>query len=141
MDLSGFQCGGGGGIRTHGTVSGTAVFKTAALNHSATPPEPAPKREALAANFGYENFSCFAPAMSAIRFSGHLTSSKSGQKIHVQRDLDLEFAMLPKLLEREVEGKMDFLDQSIRGSTFCLGLNSWLNRCHRGRFWRRVENR
>jgi len=30
--------GGGGGIRTPGTVSGTAVFKTAALNHSATPP-------------------------------------------------------------------------------------------------------
>ena len=32
------QFGGGGGIRTPGTVSGTAVFKTAALNHSATPP-------------------------------------------------------------------------------------------------------
>ena len=30
--------GGGGGIRTHGTVARTAVFKTAALNHSATPP-------------------------------------------------------------------------------------------------------
>ena len=30
--------GGGGGIRTHGTLAGTAVFKTAALNHSATPP-------------------------------------------------------------------------------------------------------
>src|SRR5437764_6871370 len=30
--------GGGGGIRTHGTVAGTAVFKTAALNRSATPP-------------------------------------------------------------------------------------------------------
>ena len=31
--------GGGGGIRTPGTVSGTAVFKTAAFNRSATPPE------------------------------------------------------------------------------------------------------
>ena len=30
--------GGGGGIRTHGTVSGTPVFKTGALNRSATPP-------------------------------------------------------------------------------------------------------
>ncbi len=30
--------GGRGGIRTHGTVSRTAVFKTAALNHSATLP-------------------------------------------------------------------------------------------------------
>ncbi len=31
--------GGGGGIRTHGTVSRTPVFKTGALNHSATPPQ------------------------------------------------------------------------------------------------------
>jgi hypothetical protein len=31
--------GGEGGIRTHGTLSRTAVFKTAALNHSATSPE------------------------------------------------------------------------------------------------------
>ena len=30
--------GGGGRIRTHGRVAPTAVFKTAALNHSATPP-------------------------------------------------------------------------------------------------------
>ncbi len=30
--------GGGGEIRTHGRVAPTAVFKTAALNHSATPP-------------------------------------------------------------------------------------------------------
>jgi hypothetical protein len=30
--------GGGGGIRTPGTVSRTLVFKTSALNHSATPP-------------------------------------------------------------------------------------------------------
>ncbi len=30
--------GGEGGIRTHGTVAGTAVFKTAAFNHSATSP-------------------------------------------------------------------------------------------------------
>ena len=30
---------GGGGIRTHGTVAGTLVFKTRALNHSTTPPE------------------------------------------------------------------------------------------------------
>ena len=30
--------GGWGGIRTHGRLSPTAVFKTAALNHSATHP-------------------------------------------------------------------------------------------------------
>ena len=33
--------GGEGGIRTHGGLAPTAVFKTAALNHSATSPEPA----------------------------------------------------------------------------------------------------
>src|SRR3954470_2732512 len=31
--------GGEGGIRTHGELAPTAVFKTAALNHSATSPE------------------------------------------------------------------------------------------------------
>ncbi|CDG38279.1 hypothetical protein ASAP_0234 [Asaia bogorensis] len=30
--------GGEGGIRTHGTLTRTAVFKTAAFNHSATSP-------------------------------------------------------------------------------------------------------
>src|SRR5437588_11022623 len=38
LGVAEFQCGGGGGIRTHGTLAGTAVFKTAALNHSTTPP-------------------------------------------------------------------------------------------------------
>jgi hypothetical protein len=32
--------GGGGGIRTPETLSGLTVFKTAAFNHSATPPLP-----------------------------------------------------------------------------------------------------
>ena len=32
------ESGGSGGIRTHGTLSRTAVFKTAAFNHSATLP-------------------------------------------------------------------------------------------------------
>ena len=31
--------GGGGGIRTHETLSGLTVFKTAAIDHSATPPK------------------------------------------------------------------------------------------------------
>ena len=34
-------CGGGRGIRTPGTVSGTAVFKTARFNHSRIPPRRA----------------------------------------------------------------------------------------------------
>ena len=36
--------GGGGGIRTHGTLSRTPVFKTGAFDHSATPPQHAPHR-------------------------------------------------------------------------------------------------
>ena len=32
------NCGGGGGIRTHGTLPRTPVFKTGAFDHSATPP-------------------------------------------------------------------------------------------------------
>ena len=34
--------GGGGGIRTHGRLSPTSVFKTGAFNHSATPPTGVP---------------------------------------------------------------------------------------------------
>ncbi len=34
--------GGGGGIRTHGRLSPTSVFKTGAFNHSATPPTGRP---------------------------------------------------------------------------------------------------
>ena len=41
MENNGEQCTGGrGGIRTHGTLAGTPVFKTGALNHSATLPFP-----------------------------------------------------------------------------------------------------
>src|SRR2546425_10492652 len=35
------EVGGGRGIRTPGTLPGTAVFKTAAIDHSAIPPRPA----------------------------------------------------------------------------------------------------
>jgi hypothetical protein len=41
--------GGRGGIRTHGTLAGTPVFKTGALNHSAT--LPAQELRALADRF------------------------------------------------------------------------------------------
>ena len=34
-----FVVSGGGEIRTHGTFSGTPVFKTGPLDHSGTPPE------------------------------------------------------------------------------------------------------
>ena len=38
LNLIVYKYGGEGGIRTHGTVAGTLVFKTRALNHSTTPP-------------------------------------------------------------------------------------------------------
>ena len=34
-----FLNGGGGGIRTHGTLARTTVFKTAPINRSGTPPK------------------------------------------------------------------------------------------------------
>ena len=37
------MAGGRGGIRTHGRLAPTAVFKTAALNHSATLPRHSPE--------------------------------------------------------------------------------------------------
>src|ERR1700712_4167760 len=40
--------GGRGGIRTHGTLAGTPVFKTGALNHSATLPNANLMREGVA---------------------------------------------------------------------------------------------
>ncbi|SVC83513.1 uncharacterized protein METZ01_LOCUS336367 [marine metagenome] len=38
MDAAGQECGGGGGIRTHGTRKRTHAFQACALSHSATPP-------------------------------------------------------------------------------------------------------
>ena len=37
--MGGFQNGGGGGIRTHGTLARSTVFKTAPINRSGTPPK------------------------------------------------------------------------------------------------------
>ena len=40
------QCGGEGGIRTHGTLAGTTVFETAPIDHSGTSPQRS-KQEAV----------------------------------------------------------------------------------------------
>lgn len=37
--FTGFLSGGGGGIRTHGTLARSTVFKTAPINRSGTPPK------------------------------------------------------------------------------------------------------
>lgn len=44
--------GGGGGIRTPGTLSGSPVFKTGALNHSTTPPGVLVEGEGYSAALG-----------------------------------------------------------------------------------------
>jgi hypothetical protein len=57
--------GGGGGIRTPGALAGTTVFKTAAIDHSATPPWGAahchisllPQGNRLRAAFGHSGAS------------------------------------------------------------------------------------
>src|SRR6266480_499372 len=91
------EIGGGGGIRTHGTVAGTAVFKTAALNHSATPPWKAEVRRLKAER-------TFRPLLPSA-----LCLLPSGQKIHVQCDLQPQAAVLPQLVEREIERHGHFL--------------------------------
>jgi hypothetical protein len=45
--LDNWISGGRGGIRTHGTLAGTPVFKTGALNHSATLPNANFMREGV----------------------------------------------------------------------------------------------
>ena len=51
--------GGWGGIRTHGALARTAVFKTAALNHSAT--HPARRRRTLAIGIAQGKFPYICP--------------------------------------------------------------------------------
>ena len=60
------NCGGWGGIRTHGGLAPTPVFKTGALNHSATHPGvwALPERATLYAN------------AASLKFIGHLPNSK-----------------------------------------------------------------
>ena len=51
MNCLGLKDGGEGGIRTPDTLSGTAVFKTAAINHSATSPCFSLSRSPMPAGF------------------------------------------------------------------------------------------
>ncbi len=57
--------GGGGGIRTHGTLSRTPVFKTGAFDHSATPPTGASDRPGGAI---LEGVPCHSAGSAVVRF-------------------------------------------------------------------------
>lgn len=84
------QTGGQGGIRTHGRLPPTAVFKTAALNHSATCPrfDATPERKCkidkIRSNFQalISNLSCrVQPAVGstgAIRMFAETTADQYG---------------------------------------------------------------
>ena len=50
---------GGGGIRTHGALADTLVFKTRALNHSTTPPGIAKKADLFILTEGLTKQKCF----------------------------------------------------------------------------------
>src|SRR6266542_932688 len=77
--LPAVRAGGGGGIRTHGGVAPTAVFKTAALNHSATPPSVGVRgtrfygRRFTSSVIFKRRRRCWRSS-SAVRFSGTVTS-------------------------------------------------------------------
>src|SRR5437016_5780582 len=64
--------GGEGGIRTHGTLAGTTVFKTVAFNHSATSPKPG-RVLRLAQNTGF-GYSCGVLARPSLGMRKHASS-------------------------------------------------------------------
>lgn len=61
--------GGGGGIRTHGRREPSVVFKTTALNHSATPPRLKPPQET-----GFQDRSIRPLCHRCAACSGHFVS-------------------------------------------------------------------
>jgi hypothetical protein len=62
-------CCGRGGIRTHGTLAGTPVFKTGALNHSATLPNQQYQRvDGIGARTSWQRFANLDPTWTQIAF-------------------------------------------------------------------------
>src|SRR3546814_12516285 len=78
------ECGGWGGIRTHGEREPTAVFKTAALNHSATHPAALSSRTLSA---GPESLDHHMPdpAFSAMRLTVHTVRRDTWQRLALTR--------------------------------------------------------
>src|SRR5204863_7305464 len=106
--------GGGGGIRTHGGVTPTAVFKTAALNHSATPPGQRAVRSAQRA----ESLDARRqPSRSITHFSlCALPTARCSlrQEIHIERDLEPQPPVIANLVEREIQRDADLFHQPVR---------------------------
>ena len=117
--------GGGGGIRTHGTLAGTAVFKTAALNHSTTPPGRLEIRRQKA-EVSLRRFGQRRPHQQTFRISRRpvFTSafcflpSDLRQQVHIQRDLQPQSAVLAELVQRQVQRDRHFLHQAVGRAAF-----------------------
>jgi hypothetical protein len=73
--------GGRGGIRTHGTLAGTPVFKTGALNHSATLPSLELKHLARPLRRGKGPLPPIAAAMGPICFHSARAARKAASMI------------------------------------------------------------
>ena len=102
------QIGGGGGIRTHGTVSRTAVFKTAALNHSATPPGSRSTRMHVRAFLRVRSQMADRRSQAVWQLVNGRAFSPSSlrsaichlrQEIHIQRDLQPQATVVAQLFE------------------------------------------
>ena len=102
----GMHVGGWGEIRTHGTLAGPAVFKTAALNHSATHPHggdtgpPTPRQLPLPVIDGGGHL----VVQGAIRLdgssegAGHHAGSFQGRRAVLLREHQRLFAMAGRIL-------------------------------------------
>ena len=81
--VSAIQIGGGGGIRTHGRREPSVVFKTTALNHSATPPRlKQPQRSRLSRPVR-------STALPPLREVNRLRAFYQAAELHSAKDLSL----------------------------------------------------
>ncbi len=91
--------GGGGGIRTHGTVSRTTVFKTVALNHSATPPETGHAQDARAFQVQRKRPGALpGPFVSKCRLLRQLVVNALDVEVHAEQRADRRTFRLPSAI-------------------------------------------
>ena len=89
--------GGRGGIRTHGTLAGTPVFKTGALNHSATLPDQQDQALSLADDRTQRELGPSPDPKS----SGSKKTGSEGRQGRVQRLVRLLRALALRVVSQE----------------------------------------
>jgi hypothetical protein len=85
--------GGRGGIRTHGTLAGTPVFKTGALNHSATLPGVEIARLFVTARRTYRGLTTdLLPFVIAIVYGGsqRAVNRRCGLALHIRHQVAVD---------------------------------------------------